>query len=104
MSNNICAKFNRSAKRRCCQRVVDNERNLHLSCRFREFLKIQNAECRISKCLSKQNFRIRSLKLNYFFCGNILIEKFNIECVPYCELTDSGDIVPIDSEKSDNSE
>lgn len=32
------------------------------------------------------------------------IEKFNIECVPYCELTDSGDIVPIDSEKSDNSE
>ena len=32
------------------------------------------------------------------------IDKFNIECVPYCQLTDDGDIVPIDMEKSDNSE
>ncbi len=32
------------------------------------------------------------------------LEKFDIECVPYCVLTDEGDIIPLEHDSSDNSE
>ena len=101
VNNDISAELERSAKYRCRECIIDDERNTVLVCDLCELLNVEDAQCRICESFTENSLCVRLECFLYLLLGSVGINENALDAQLFESESEKVDSSAVDSSGRD---